>query len=163
MDVRVQNRSSKAVRRIELQLERSIFIYAYAAPSVDRGLGDTLRLPDKYEKDVICNTACPGWQVAGGSQDLKTCGLFVPSGLVSVDAGKSSLPEIVPYIPHLTRCFSIRSMTTYPSKMIEAASICRAHPSVGRFFGVRFFLNVRVRVSFAYAMLLYLYDTPSTH
>lgn len=98
MDVRVQNRSSKAVRRIELQLERSIFIYAYAAPSVNRGLGDTLRLPDKYEKDVICNTACPGWQVAGGSQDLKTCGLFVPSGLVSVDAGKSSLPEIVPYI-----------------------------------------------------------------
>ncbi|KAI4116033.1 MAG: hypothetical protein LQ345_003474 [Seirophora villosa] len=112
VDVRVQNRSSKAVRRIEVQLERSIFIYAYAAPSVDRGLGDTLRLPDKCEKDIICNAACPGWQVAGGSQDLKTCGLFVPSGLVSVDAG--------------------------------------------RFFGVRFFLNVRVRVSFAKHLMVQL-------
>ncbi|KAL9015940.1 MAG: hypothetical protein Q9185_006686 [Variospora sp. 1 TL-2023] len=85
VDVRIQNRGSKAMRRVELQLERSISVYAYAAPSLDRGLGDTLRLPD----------------VAGGLHDQKTCGLFVPSGLVSVDAGKSSSPKIVPYIPIL--------------------------------------------------------------
>ncbi|KAI4285198.1 MAG: hypothetical protein L6R35_004717 [Caloplaca aegaea] len=116
VDVRIQNRGSKAMRRVELQLERSIFVYAYAAPSLDRGLGDTLRLPDICEKDIIYKAICPGWQVAGGLHDQKTCGLFVPSGLVSVDAG--------------------------------------------RFFGVRFFLNVRITVSFLYAMLLY--DVPST-
>ncbi|KAI4139064.1 MAG: hypothetical protein LQ341_004381, partial [Variospora aurantia] len=86
VDVRIQNRGSKAMRRVELQLERSIFVFAYAAPSLDRGLADTLRLPDICEKDLIYKATCPGWQVAGGLHDQKTCGLFVPSGLVSVDA-----------------------------------------------------------------------------
>ncbi|KAI4138505.1 MAG: hypothetical protein L6R39_006755 [Caloplaca ligustica] len=111
VDVRIQNRGSKAVRKVGLQLEKSTFVFAHAAPSADTGLGDTLRLPDRCDKEVIYKAICPGWQVAGQSYDLKTCSLFIPSGLVSVDAG--------------------------------------------RFFGVRFFLNIRITVSYAYAMLLH--------
>lgn len=76
------------MRKVELQLERSTFVYAHAAPSNERGLGDTLRLPDRCDKEVIYKAICPGWHVTGQSHDLKTCGLFIPSGLVSVDEGK---------------------------------------------------------------------------
>lgn len=76
------------MRKVGLQLEKSTFVFAHAAPSADTGLGDTLRLPDRCDKEVIYKAICPGWQVAGQSYDLKTCSLFIPSGLVSVDAGK---------------------------------------------------------------------------
>ncbi|KAL9596332.1 MAG: hypothetical protein Q9179_004651 [Wetmoreana sp. 5 TL-2023] len=86
VDVRIVNRGSKAVRKVELQLERSTFVYAHAALSDETGLSDTLRLPDKYDKETIIKAICPGWHVLGHSHDLKTCGLPIPSGLVSVDA-----------------------------------------------------------------------------
>lgn len=77
------------MKRVGLQLEKSTFVYAYAAPSIEAGLGNTLRLPDRCNKEVIYKAICDGWQIAGRSNDLKTCGLFIPSGLVSVDAGMS--------------------------------------------------------------------------
>ncbi|KAL8737115.1 MAG: hypothetical protein Q9181_002009 [Wetmoreana brouardii] len=112
VDVRILNRGSKAVRKVEMQLERSTFIYAHAALSGETGLGDTLRLPDRCDKETIIKAICPGWHVPAHSHDLKTCGLPIPSGLVSVDAG--------------------------------------------RFFGVRFFLNVRITVSFAKHLMVQL-------
>ncbi|KAL8849227.1 MAG: hypothetical protein Q9221_005757 [Calogaya cf. arnoldii] len=105
VDVRIENRGSKVVKKIELQLERLTFVYAHAAPSEEHGLGDTLRLPDRCEKEVILKVSCQTWQVQPQSCDLKTCSLSIPPGLVSVDAG--------------------------------------------RFFGVRFFLNIRVAISFS--------------
>ncbi|KAL8643669.1 MAG: hypothetical protein Q9226_008200 [Calogaya cf. arnoldii] len=105
VDVRIGNRGSKVVKKIELQLERLTFVYAHAAPSEEHGLGDTLRLPDRCEKEVILKVSCQTWQVQPQSCDLKTCSLSIPPGLVSVDAG--------------------------------------------RFFGVRFFLNIRVAISFS--------------
>ncbi|KAI4180975.1 MAG: hypothetical protein L6R41_006899 [Letrouitia leprolyta] len=89
VDIRVSNRGSKIVRKVELQLERSTFVYAHAAPSDEEGLGDTLRLPDKCEKEVIYKAICPGWQIVGRSSNIKTCSLFVPSCLVSVDEDTS--------------------------------------------------------------------------
>lgn len=85
VDVRVSNRGARIVRKIELQLERSTFVYAHAAPSGEEGLIDTLRLPDRCEKEVIYKAICPRWHIIGRSSDIKTCSLFVPSGLVSVD------------------------------------------------------------------------------
>ncbi|KAL8915320.1 MAG: hypothetical protein Q9171_000190 [Xanthocarpia ochracea] len=104
VDVRVWNRGSKLVKKVELQLERMTFIYAHAAPSEEHGLGDTLRLPDRCEKEVLLKISCHTWQVQPQSCALRTCSLPVPPGLVSVDAG--------------------------------------------RFFGVRFFLNIRIAISF---------------
>ncbi|KAL8937864.1 MAG: hypothetical protein Q9216_004211 [Gyalolechia sp. 2 TL-2023] len=112
VDVRISNRGVKVVRKVELQLERSTFVYAHAAPSDEGGIGDTLRLPDRCEKEIIFRAICPGWHVLGQSSDVKTCGLFVPSGLVSVDAG--------------------------------------------RFFGVRFFLNIKITISFSKHLMVQL-------
>lgn len=81
------------MKRVGLQLEKSTFVYAYAAPSIETGLGNTLRLPDRCDKEVVYKAVCAGWQIAGRSNDLKTCGLFIPSGLVSVDAGTSYLVD----------------------------------------------------------------------
>ncbi|KAL8725957.1 MAG: hypothetical protein Q9166_007034 [cf. Caloplaca sp. 2 TL-2023] len=111
-DVRIGNRGSKIVKKIELQLERSTFVYAHAAPSDENGLGDTLRLPDRCEKEVILKAHCPGWQIQPQSRDLKTCSLPIPADLVSVDAG--------------------------------------------RFFGVRFFLNVRITIYFTKHLMVQL-------
>lgn len=88
VDVRIANRGSKLVRKVELQLERSTFVYAHAAPSNETDLADTLRLPSKCEKEILVKAICPGWEVLGQSNDLRTCSLPLPSGLVSVDAGK---------------------------------------------------------------------------
>lgn len=76
------------MKKVELQLERLTFVYAYAAPSEEHGLGDTLRLPDRCEREVILKVSSQTWQVQPQSCDLKTCSLSVPPGLVSVDAGK---------------------------------------------------------------------------
>ncbi|KAI4233085.1 MAG: hypothetical protein LQ349_004610, partial [Xanthoria aureola] len=105
VDVRIGNGGSKVVKKVELQLERLTFVYAYAAPSEDHGLGDTLRFPDRCEKEVILKVSSQTWQVQPESCDKRTCSLPVPPGLVSVDAG--------------------------------------------RFFGIRFFLNIRIAISFA--------------
>ncbi|KAL8870745.1 MAG: hypothetical protein Q9198_007563 [Flavoplaca austrocitrina] len=86
VDVRIDNRGSRFVKKVELQLERMTFIYAHAAPSEEQGLGDTLRLPDRCEKEVILKVSNHAWQVQPQSSDLKTCSLSVPPGLVSVDA-----------------------------------------------------------------------------
>ncbi|KAL8694856.1 MAG: hypothetical protein Q9224_003492, partial [Gallowayella concinna] len=86
VDVRIGNRGSKVVKKVELQLERSTFVYAHAAPSDEQGLSDTLRLPDRCEKEVLLKVDCPNWHVQPQSRDLKTCSLSIPSGLVSVDA-----------------------------------------------------------------------------
>ncbi|KAL9630189.1 MAG: hypothetical protein Q9204_004846 [Flavoplaca sp. TL-2023a] len=112
VDVRIDNRGSRFVKKVELQLERMTFIYAHAAPSEEQGLGDTLRLPDRCEKEVILKVSNHAWQVQPQSSDLKTCSLSVPPGLVSVDAG--------------------------------------------RFFGVRFFLNVRITISFTKHLMVQL-------
>lgn len=102
VDVRISNRGVKIVRKVELQLERSTFVYAHAAPSDEEGIGDTLRLPDRCEKEIIFKAICPRWQILGQSSDMKTCGLFVPSGLVSVDAGKHPVVRFFAIYTNLT-------------------------------------------------------------
>ncbi|KAL9024130.1 MAG: hypothetical protein Q9196_006740 [Gyalolechia fulgens] len=47
VDIRISNRGFQTVRKVEMQLERSTFVYAHAAPSDEAGLGNTLRLPDR--------------------------------------------------------------------------------------------------------------------
>ncbi|KAL8788320.1 MAG: hypothetical protein Q9213_001717 [Squamulea squamosa] len=117
VDVRIVNRGSKILKKVDLQLERLTFIYAHTAPSDEHGLGETLRLPDRCEKELILKFNCSGWQILPHSHGLKTCSLPIPSGLVSIDADAT-----LPWVP--------------------------AHQLAGRFFGVRFFLNIRVNVAF---------------
>ncbi|KAL8626351.1 hypothetical protein Q9189_007958 [Teloschistes chrysophthalmus] len=54
IDVRIANGGSKAVKRVELQLERSTFVYTHTAPADEEGLGAALlRMPDKCGKEIL--------------------------------------------------------------------------------------------------------------
>ncbi|KAL8866718.1 MAG: hypothetical protein Q9174_006128, partial [Haloplaca sp. 1 TL-2023] len=62
VDIRISNHGSKAMKKVELQLERYTFVYAHAAPSYDEALHDTLRLPSKCQREIILKAICPGWE-----------------------------------------------------------------------------------------------------
>ncbi|KAL8691259.1 MAG: hypothetical protein Q9218_003480 [Villophora microphyllina] len=113
VDIRISNRGSRVAKKVELQLERSTFVYAHTAPTDEVGLRATLRMPDKCEKEVLVRTLSPGWQVPSRSHDLKTCRLQIPPGLVSVDEGRffgnsidippNSLAQVAATIEHKHR------------------------------------------------------------
>ena len=109
VDIHIVNSSRKAVRSIELQLEKITTFHKLAAASTDEMSADLLRLPDRCEKDIIRKWAMKesrdGWRgVKAHSEDIQTCQLELPTGLVSIDTG--------------------------------------------RYFGIRYFLNVQLNLSF---------------
>lgn len=88
-DVRISNRGTKRVKEVQSQLERSTFVFSHAAPTTDPGLADSLRLPERREKKAISTSTHCNWQVAGNSEEQRTCVLGIPPGLVSVETGRS--------------------------------------------------------------------------
>ncbi|KAL6713345.1 hypothetical protein ACLMJK_008810 [Lecanora helva] len=107
IDIHIENRSDKDIKRLELQLEKTTLFHSYSAPSTATKVTDTLRVPDILQRDIIASTqVTDGWtSVRPMSQDFRTCQMDLPSGLVSIETG--------------------------------------------RFFGIRFFLNVQVTCSFS--------------
>ncbi|KAI4158941.1 MAG: hypothetical protein LQ342_006974 [Letrouitia transgressa] len=89
-DVRISNRGTKTVKKVQSQLERSTFVFSHAAPTTDPGLADSLRLPERCEKKAISTSTHCDWQVAGNSEEQRTCVLEIPPGLVSVETGRST-------------------------------------------------------------------------
>ena len=106
IDIYIENRTSKAVKRVDLQLEKTIMFYNYSAPSTGTRTADLLRLPDYINKDIVVSKILlPGIQGVGPlSEDFRTCQLELPTGLVSIETG--------------------------------------------RYFGIRFFLEVKITCSF---------------
>ncbi len=89
VDMHLDNRSSKDVRKVELQLEKTTLYYDYPAPSTDAGSANVLRLPDHRQSEIIASKDLgDGFQeVRSLSQDFRTCILELPNGLVSIETG----------------------------------------------------------------------------
>lgn len=106
VDMHIDNKSSKDVRRVELQLEKTTLFHNYPAPSTNAVSADVLRLPDHRQTEIVVRKdLADGFQgVVSLSQDFRTCQLELPTGLVSIETG--------------------------------------------RFFGIRYFLNVQITCSF---------------
>ena len=106
VDIRVDNRSKKAIHKIELQLERATMIYLSGGAPTDPNIAKNLLLPDEMRKEIILRRGVlNGYEhVAPQSELFRTAQLLIPSGLVSIETG--------------------------------------------RFFGIRYFLNVQVTISF---------------
>ena len=85
----IDNRSNKDVKKIELQLEKTTLFHEYSPPSTNAGSVNVLRLPDHRETEVIMRKdLVDGFQgVHSMSQDLRTCQLELPTGLVSIETG----------------------------------------------------------------------------
>ena len=100
IDVHIENRSSRDVRRIEIQLEKTVLCHDCSAPSAGVKLTDILRVPDYMQKEIVVST-----QITDGfrgvrtlSQDFRTCQIQLPTGLVSIDTGGYSDIIFHPYL-----------------------------------------------------------------
>ena len=89
VDMHIDNKSSKAVKKVELQLERTTLFHSYPTPSTNAGSANVLRLPDHRQTEVVVRKdLADGFQgVPSLSQDLRTCQLELPTGLVSIETG----------------------------------------------------------------------------
>lgn len=93
VDIHISNQSSKTVKKIELQLEKTTTFHKYSAPSTTKGAGDLLRLPDSRRKELVARKEVrDGFRcIRAQSQDSMTCQMELPTGLVSIETGTFSL------------------------------------------------------------------------
>ena len=89
VDVRIDNQSRKVIKNVEMQLEKTTLFYSYSAPSTTRGSAAALRLPDQRLSEIIVRKGISdGFQGVGAlSQDVRTCRMELPPGLVSIVTG----------------------------------------------------------------------------
>jgi hypothetical protein len=89
VDVHINNESSKDVKKVELQLEKTILFHDYSAPSAGSRSTDGLRVPDRMHKEIISRIQIrDGFHgVRALSQDFRTCQIALPPGLVSIETG----------------------------------------------------------------------------
>lgn len=144
VDVHIENNSSKTVKKIELQLEKVIALHDYSAPSTSKGRADVLRLPDHMSKEIVARAeVLDGFHgVQAGARDLRTCQMELPTGLVSIETGKKPA-EILP------------SRETPSSRILKNTILVKLSGSIsdqlsGRYFGIRYFLNIQITCSFGY-------------
>ena len=90
IDIHIENRSNKSVKRVDLQLEKTILFYNYSAPSTGAVSADLLRLPDHLIKEIVLEKVLlDGFHgVRPFSEDFRTCSLELPAGLVSIETGR---------------------------------------------------------------------------
>ena len=89
VDIHIENKSSRDIRKVELQLDKTTLFHKYSAPSTDAGSADVLRLPDHRETEIVVRKdLADGFHgVRSLSQDFRTCQLELPIGLVSIETG----------------------------------------------------------------------------
>ena len=90
VDIRIDNRSNKAVRRIELQLERVTIFHTHTAPALGKASAGQLRMPDEIHKEILArkNILASGGYIRPRSHDFRTAQLELPSGLASIESGR---------------------------------------------------------------------------
>lgn len=107
IDVHIANCTANTIKRLEVQLEKTVLHYAHAAASTAESNASHLRLPNRTEREILSKTSFKkgkAWDgVRPNSSEVRTCEIGVPRGHVTI--------------------------------------------STGRYFEVRFFLNVRINVS----------------
>ena len=94
VDVHVSNSSRRTVKKIDIQLERITTFFDHAPASTQAELAAHLRLPDKTEKETLVKRSIKrghyGWRgILPQSQDVRTCQLDIPPGIVTIDTGMS--------------------------------------------------------------------------
>ncbi|KAL9124060.1 MAG: hypothetical protein Q9217_006576, partial [Psora testacea] len=106
VDLQIDNQSTKPIKKVEVQLEKATTYYVCSAPSLGMDFAEVLRLPDYIEKEILLKKAIlESFQsIRPSTQDFRTAQMEIPTGLVSIEAG--------------------------------------------RFFGIRYFVNIQISCSF---------------
>ncbi|KAK3723583.1 hypothetical protein LTR37_001835 [Vermiconidia calcicola] len=92
-DVHIANKSHKAVKRLELSLERDILCYKHGPAATREKSASQARIFESNEQTMITRTSMKtglqGWNgVEPHSSDIRTCELELPRGHATVRCGK---------------------------------------------------------------------------
>lgn len=92
VDIHVANNSSKIIKKIEVQLEKTLLWYTHAAAGTVEKSASHLRLPRKSDSEVIKTTAIKKSKEWSGvppfSSEVRTCEIPVPYGHVTISTGR---------------------------------------------------------------------------
>lgn len=92
VDVHVINQSSRAIKKIEIQLEKTTLWYSHAAAGTVEKSASHLRLPKRSDTEV-CSTMTlkksREWVgILPHSSEVRTCPLEIPRGHVTISTGR---------------------------------------------------------------------------
>jgi hypothetical protein len=92
VDIHVANNTSKSVKKIEVQIEKSTLWYSHAAAGTAEKSASHLRLPKKTDKEYIASSTTKKsreWDgVAPHASEVRTCRIDVPRGHVTISTGR---------------------------------------------------------------------------
>ncbi|KAJ9620566.1 hypothetical protein H2203_007772 [Taxawa tesnikishii (nom. ined.)] len=93
VDVHLANNSRKAIRRLDLSLERNILCYRHAAAATRERSASQARIFESNERAILSRSSLKhdtnGWKgVDAYSTDTRTCQLELPRGHATVKCGK---------------------------------------------------------------------------
>ena len=92
VDVHIMNNSSKMLKKIEVQLEKTTLWYSHAAAGTTERRATHLRLPKKSDNEIVCTSIIKkskDWRgVPPKTSEVRTCDLEVPRGHVTISTGR---------------------------------------------------------------------------
>lgn len=92
VDIHIANNTSKSVKKIEVQIEKSTLWYSHAAAGTIEKSASHLRLPKKTDKEYIASSITKKsreWDgVPPHASEVRTCNIDVPRGHVTISTGR---------------------------------------------------------------------------
>jgi hypothetical protein len=92
VDIHVANKSSKTIKKIEIQLVKTTLWYSHLAAGTGGKIANHLRLPKRTDKELVSTSTLKKSKVWRGvppkCSDIRTCDISVPRDLVTVSTGR---------------------------------------------------------------------------
>jgi Arrestin (or S-antigen), C-terminal domain len=92
VDVHIMNNSSKTIKKIEVQLEKTTLWYSHAAAGTIERSATHLRLPKRSDNELVCSSIIKKskeWKgVLPNISEVRTCDLEIPRGHVTISTGR---------------------------------------------------------------------------
>lgn len=88
VDIHIDNSTDRILKKIEIQLQKSILWFTHSAAATAEKKANNLRLPKKVETETISKNVikkCKEWEgVCSQSSETRTCEIDIPKGHVTV-------------------------------------------------------------------------------
>lgn len=92
VDIHIANNTAKTIKKIEIQLEKKTLWYSHSAAGSDGKIANHLRLAKRTDCEVVSTSITKKskyWKgISPKSSDVRTCGIDIPRGLVSISSGR---------------------------------------------------------------------------
>ncbi len=92
VDVHVMNNSSKTLKKIEVQLEKSTLWYSHAAAGTTQKRATHLRLPKRSDSEIVCTSVFKkhkDWKgIPSHTSEVRTCDLEIPRAHATIRTGR---------------------------------------------------------------------------